>query len=324
MTIVGALGDLARVPSELEGANITQTIARVAIDEDKADSEFVYQFFRSEMGKREMWRLHVGSAQPRLNLEDVDRLRLPTPPLAEQRKIAEVLRTWDEAIEMLEALHAAKLRRLEGLREAILFAGMRLNGRRWSWETRRLAEVTHELTTRNGDKDLGRDAVMGVTKANGIVPMREQTIAGDISRYRRLPPRAFAYNPMRINVGSIAMNGGQEEVLVSPDYVVFGCNVDGLEPDYLDHLRRTRWWGHYINSGGSGSVRMRTYYADLAAMKLPLPKLDEQQKIASVLNMARCDLVSTEREIEALTRQKRGLMQKLLTGKWRVTVESAP
>jgi hypothetical protein len=84
------------------------------------------------------------------------------------------------------------------------------------------------------------------------VPMREQTIADDISRYKRLPPRAFAYNPMRINVGSIAMNDGAEEVLVSPDYVVFACNVEGLDPDYLDHLRKTRWWGHYINSGGSG------------------------------------------------------------------------
>ncbi|AOZ71322.1 hypothetical protein LPB142_17885 (plasmid) [Rhodobacter xanthinilyticus] len=249
-------------------------------------------------------------------------LSMPTrvPPLPEQRKIAEILRTWDEALEMLTALRAAKERRLSALRAALLFGRLRLGGLGHKWVPTRLDAVTHELTKRNGVKGLGRDFVMGITKAEGVVPMREQTIAGDISRYKRLPPRAFAYNPMRINVGSIAMNERGGEVLVSPDYVVFACNPDGLDPDYLDHLRKTSWWGHYINSGGSGSVRQRTYYDDLAALKLPLPALDEQKAIAAVLNTARDDLAATEREIEALTRQKRGLMQKLLTGEWRVAL----
>ncbi|MCB0827128.1 MAG: restriction endonuclease subunit S, partial [Armatimonadetes bacterium] len=65
------------------------------------------------------------------------------------------------------------------------------------------------------------------------------------------------------------------------------------------------------------------YYADLAALKLPLPDLDEQKAIAAVLNTARADLIATEREIEAVTRQKRGLMQKLLTGEWQVEEEDS-
>lgn len=231
------------------------------------------------------------------------------PPLAKQRKIAEILSAWGSAFEKLSALRMLKERRLIALRAALLFGDLRLNGQRRNWASTRLGTVTHELTKRNGAKGLGRDFVMGVTKAQGVVPMREQTIAGEISRYKRLPPRAFAYNPMRINVGSIAMNEREEEVLVSPDYV--------------DHLRKTSWWAHYINSGGSGSVRQRTYYDDLAALKLPLPELDEQKAIAAVLNTARADLAATEREIEAVTLQKRGLMQKLLTGEWRVPLDPA-
>jgi Restriction endonuclease S subunits len=65
---------------------------------------------------------------------------------------------------------------------------------------------------------------------------------------------------------------------------------------------------------------MRTYYDDLAAMKLPLPQLDEQREILRVLNAARDEVTKTAQQIEALTRQKRGLMQKLLTGEWRVKV----
>lgn len=263
-----------------------------------------------------------GSTFREISIDELRKLPIPAVPLPEQRKISEILRTWDEAIEKLNALHRAKERRLVGLRDQLLFDRLRTGKIRIRWRSRRIGEVTRELTERNGDNSLSRNAVMGVTNSRGIVPMREQTVAEDISRYKRLPPRAFAYNPMRINVGSIAMNNGLETVLVSPDYVVFSCNATGIEPNYLDHLRQTRWWLHHINSGGTGSVRQRTYYDDLAALHLPLPELEEQRAIAAILNAAKADLGATDRMIDAVTRQKRGLMQKLLTGEWRVKIDS--
>ncbi len=288
------------------------------VDPARTNREFIYYVLTSERFVASATSRSFRTGLPKINREDLEAIEISLPPLPEQRKIAEILRTWDEAHEKLTALRAAKERRLGALRAALLFGSLRLKGFRHNWAPTRLDAVTHELTKRNGANGLSRGSVMGVTKAKGVVPMREQTIAADISRYKRLPPRAFAYNPMRINVGSIAMNERVEAVLVSPDYVVFACNAEGLDPDYLDHLRKTSWWAHYINSGGSGSVRQRTYYADLAALKLPLPDLDEQKTIAAVLNTARDDLAATEREIEAVTLQKRGLMQKLLTGEWRV------
>lgn len=283
--------------------------------------EYTYQYFQFGAASGLFSEYSTRSSIAHLTREKLVQVPIPVPPLPEQVRISEVLQTWDAAREKLTTIRDAKEQRLVGLRAALLFGELRLNGQRRNWSPTRLGAVTHELTKRNGAKGLGRDFVMGVTKADGVVPMREQTIAGDISRYKRLPPRAFAYNPMRINVGSIAINEREDEVLVSPDYVVFACNADGLDPDYLDHLRKTSWWAHYINSGGSGSVRQRTYYDDLAALKLPLPELDEQKAIAAVLNTARADLIATEREIEAVTLQKRGLMQKLLTGEWRVSLD---
>lgn len=244
---------------------------------------------------------------------------LVVPPLPEQRKIAEILRAWDEAIEKLEALREAKRRRNRQLAEDLLFGRRRVSDMRRNWPERRLGDVTREITTRNGDEVLGRGAVMGVTKADGIVPMREQTIGSDLSRYKILPPGAFAYNPMRINVGSLAMSYEEGDVLVSPDYVLFECRAGELDADYFDHLRRTHYWRHHVNTGGSGGVRVRIYYDDLAAMRLALPAYDEQLEIVSILNAARDEIRMTEREIEALQRQKRGLMQKLLTGEWRVS-----
>ena len=281
--------------------------------------EYLMQVLRGM--KKEWHRLQAGSTHKTIYYPEFSKIKIPVPPVAEQRKIAVILRTWDEAMEKLEALRIAKAKRLDGLRWRLLFGSMRISRRLNNWRPQRLADVTHELTERNGDKALGRDVVMGVTNSRGVVPMREQTVAEDITRYKRLPPRAFAYNPMRINVGSIAMNEGSEIVLVSPDYVVFACNEGGLEPDYLGHLYRTRWWLHHINSGGSGSVRQRTYYDDLAALHLALPEVDEQREIVAVLNAAKADVLHTRQMIDALARQKRGLMQKLLTGEWRVNPE---
>ena len=202
--------------------------------------EFLYYFLQS---KTQYFRLSLapGLGQPNLNTGLISRVPVSLPPKSEQHKIAEILRNWDEAIEKLEALRAAKQKRLDGLTHALIFGKLGTNGQRRNWQPVRLSEVTFELTARNTNLDMGRAAVMGVTKARGVVPMRGQTIGGDLSRYKRLPPRAFAYNPMRINVGSIAMNDRDEEVLVSPDYVVFGCTENGLAPDFLNHLRKTHW-----------------------------------------------------------------------------------
>lgn len=321
LSVKGTIGEVGVVPDGFEG-NIAREIARIR-PKPCCNAQFLSLQIQAQQTQRRIDNLVVGSTRLEFSIHAVRDFMVALPPLPEQRRIAEILRAWDEALEKLTALRAAKERRLGALRAALLFGRLRLNGLRHNWAPTRLEAVTHELTKRNGANGLGRDSVMGVTKAEGVVPMREQTIAADISRYKRLPPRAFAYNPMRINVGSIAMNERDEAVLVSPDYVVFACNTNGLDPDYLDHLRKTSWWAHYINSGGSGSVRQRTYYDDLAALKLPLPELDEQKAIAAVLNTARDDLTATEREIEAVTLQKRGLMQKLLTGDWRVNLKSS-
>jgi type I restriction enzyme S subunit len=318
ITIKGDVGSCAQVPEWLDGANLSQTNARLAVDPRKASSRYVLHYLQSDIGQREIHEHTKTGAQPGLIFGDIRKFRIPIPERIElQHAICEVLNTWDEAVLKLEALLAVKNQRLAGLTDDLIFGKRRVDGFRNRWRTRKLGEVTTELSARNGGR-FGRDVVMGVTKANGIVPMREQTIGDDLTRYKVLPTGAFAYNPMRINVGSIAMSRCSGDVLVSPDYVLFQCNHGKLSPDYLDHLCHTHSWNHHINANGSGSVRVRIYYDDLAAIRLPLPELDEQLAITSVLNAARHDLALTRRHIGLLKHQKRGLMQKLLVGEWPV------
>lgn len=174
-------------------------------------------------------------------------------------------------------------------------------------------DATAESTIRNGDRLLPA-SVMGVTKAEGIVPMEERIIASDIARYKIVQKDWFAYNPMRLNIGSIARWHGEADILVSPDYVVFRCLDDpdsGVHPAYLDHFRQSAAWDAFVSEGGDGGVRVRIYYKDLARLRLVLPPRAEQQKIADCLTSLDEVIVTQLRKVEALTVYKRGLMQQL-------------
>lgn len=250
---------------------------------------------------------------PGIARDDVLNAHIDVPPLVEQKRIGQVLATWSEAIDKSKRLIMATNLRLTYLREHYLRRDQR------SIKLTKLHSVTQESTARNG-KRLGRDAIMAVTKQNGLRPMREETIAANIERYKIVRPNAFAYNPMRMNIGSIAMSDFNDEKLVSPDYVVFECDETKLLSGYLNHLRRTRAWVAHFESAGSGGVRVRIYYDDLGAFAIPLPALEEQKRIVELLDTCVTEIKTLTRYLAALQVQKRGLIQKLLTGKWRVNI----
>ena len=177
----------------------------------------------------------------------------------------------------------------------------------------RVGDVTAESGSRNGKKH-SVVSVMGVTKADGIVPMEARLIAGDIARYKIVQNDWFAYNPMRLNIGSIARWKSAREILVSPDYVVFKCLAEdesGIVPAYLDHFRQTKAWEEFVTEGGDGSVRVRIYYKDIAGLRLALPSPPEQQKIAECLSSVDEVIAAQARKLDALKTHKKGLMQQL-------------
>ena len=258
------------------------------------------------------------------------------PDLDEQRRIAEILDCWDESIRQASALREIKVRYYRGLAQLLITGKHRF--REFAghpWQEVRLADVTVESSQRNGTR-LSMDAVMAVTKAEGMVPMKEETIGASLDRYKVVRRDWFAYNPMRVNIGSIARWAGETDVLVSPDYVVFRCKTEAdaglfdqqdggsptplLDPSFLDHFRRSRAWEQFVAASGNGSVRVRIYFDDLGELRLRLPTLEEQKRIAAVLDTLDREISLLRSELKALKQQKKGLMQKLLTGEIRVKV----
>jgi type I restriction enzyme, S subunit len=181
-----------------------------------------------------------------------------------------------------------------------------------------LGDVTEEGTIRNKGK-LSTDVIMGVSKDLGMVPMQAHVIADDIARYKIVQKDWFAYNPMRLNIGSIARWQNDADALVSPDYVVFHCpkrqKEPSLLPTYLDHFRRSTQWDAFTNEAGDGGVRVRIYYRDIAHVRLLLPDSDEQQKIADCLSSLDAVIAAEGDRLAALKAHKMGLMQQLFPAK---------
>ena len=180
------------------------------------------------------------------------------------------------------------------------------------WRVASLAEVTAESTARNNAR-LNDALLFGVSKSAGLIPMKDRVKGASTDRCKVVRPNAFAYNPMRINIGSIARNESADTLMVSPDYVVFEAQPDGLLPEYLDHFRRSHAWQSFVGAAGDGSVRVRIYYDHLSQLRLPLPPRAEQRKIAAILEAVDDKLDVIARQIEATQTLKQGLMQALFS-----------
>ncbi|MGJ3263417.1 MAG: restriction endonuclease subunit S [Salinarimonas sp.] len=315
------VGQVAKVDREADGLFLPDLIWEL-VPSAAVDADWLLQWLRSERFRAQMFVAATGSSQSMVNVSQ-DALRQTTvlrPPLPEQRRIAAVLDAWDRAIAAAERAAGLARRRADGLRANLLGRRQQARAGDNHWAAHEFGAITREEARRNNGA-LGTDRVMGVLKSEGLVPMRAHVMAADLGRYKRVPPAAFAYNPMRLNIGSLAMSAYREDVLVSPDYVVFSVDDAAADPRLIRHLTHTRAWSDHLARTGSGSVRTRIYYDDLAEMAVFLPSRAEQARIADILDDADRATEGLAGKATLLRTQKRALMQRLLTGAQRLGPE---
>jgi type I restriction enzyme S subunit len=152
------------------------------------------------------------------------------------------------------------------------------------WESVSLGDITTESRVRAGrNSRLLERPVYGVDRSVGLSSVPKYT-ASSLEKYKVLENGMFAYNPMRLNIGSIGYcSQNHLPGLVSPDYVVFKCEDDYLHPEFLRYYINGPEWKRWSAAAGIGSVRMRIYYKEIARLPLLLPPLSEQRAIADIL-----------------------------------------
>lgn len=169
--------------------------------------------------------------------------------------------------------------------------------------------------------------LIGVSNEIGLHVSRAKRI-DDLSRYKFIEMGWFAYNPMRVNVGSIGYVYKQEQIgIVSPDYVVFSCS-DKILPEYLLYLLKSDEGIESINKNASGAVRKRLYFSDLARIEIVLPSIESQRRRLVEFRKIK-DLsyqISEHKSAESLLSQlKQSILQEAIQGKltagWRAERE---
>jgi len=179
------------------------------------------------------------------------------------------------------------------------------------WIITTIGHCLLDATTRNFDNRLTHDDLRSVNKTLGMIPMKDRVKGKSVERAKVVKKGWFAYNPMRINVGSICRWENTEECIVSPDYVVFSCDERKIIGDYFDQFRQSHRWEKFMEDAGRGSVRIRIYLDDLKQLKCMLPPIHQQRRIAQILDTWDKAIEKTEKLIANGEAQKIALVQKL-------------
>lgn len=147
----------------------------------------------------------------------------------------------------------------------------------------KLGTVITEYSVRNKSKE--NIPVYSVTNEQGFCTgyFSKEVASKDRTTYKIVPQGYFAYNPSRINVGSVDWQDCEERVIVSPLYVVFGVDKK-LDQQYLLHYLKSDIARTYINALATGSVRDNLKFSVLQELPINLRPIDEQRKLASVLD----------------------------------------
>lgn len=254
---------------------------------------------------------------PQLTAPQIANIQVLFPPLGEQRKIAEVLGVWDEAIEKQARLIEKLALRKRGLMQRLLSAKLRLPGFSEPWKIHKLQELFTERSETNRT-DL---PLLSITGDRGVILQTESekrdTSNDDKSKYKRIAKGDIGYNTMRMWQGRSALSG--LEGIVSPAYtiVVPNTDVDGYYMSVLFKQPRLIYdfWTH---SQGLVGDTLNCKYRDFGQVHICCPPLAEQKAITEVLTAADREIELAKEKLERLRRQKRGLMQQLLTGKRRI------
>ena len=299
---------------------IVSSLYEVFQTDNYVNDRFLWHWLKSDEFPRWIEKLQEGSVRLYFYYDKLCECQLYMPSLEEQEKIATFLDDLDHLI----TLHQRKCEETKTLKKYMLqkmfpqnghsVPEIRFSGFTEDWEQRKFADFTWDAGKRNKeDLDLEPYAI---TNEHGFIRQRDAhddfgyMKDTDRKAYNIVQPNSFAYNPARINVGSIGYYKGVENVIVSSLYEVF--QTDNYVNDrFLWHWLKSDEFPRWIEKLQEGSVRLYFYYDKLCECQLYMPSLEEQEKIATFLDDLDHLITLHQRKCEETKTLKKYMLQKM-------------
>lgn len=322
----GDVGLVRQVTPELVGANITRGVARIAPKKETFSADFAEAALQSPQCRLDILRRVAGSALQEISLGELRKVSLLLPPLPEQKKIAEILSTWDKAIETTEKLLANAEAQKKALMQQLLTGKRRLKGFHGEWKEVRLGDVGRILS--GGTPDSTNPALWdgGIAWATptDITKLHKKEIAqtartiselGLAESSAKLLPAGSLLVCTRATIGELAI--ADTEITTNQGFKNLVPNSRN-DVEFLYYLLAFN--KNELKRYACGSTFLELSKKDFEKRTFFVPCIKEQRAIAEVLNSASEEVLHhTETKCELL-KEKRALMQQLLTGKRRVKV----
>lgn len=321
-------GIVFEVPDEFAGLAFSYNAPLIQVGQN-ASKHFIFDVLSSQIVVRQQQSLFTGNAQPFLDTKSILGFKIPLPPIPEQRRIAEILSTWDRAIEMVSALIAKAVAQKQALMQSLLTGKHRLPGFSGEWRWIKFSEVFERVRQKN---DVGNTNVLTISAQHGLISQVEyfnKSIASkDVRGYTLLRHGDFAYNKSYSDgypMGAFKPLERYESGIVSSLYICFRLSSDEHDHGFFRHYFEADLFNREISAIAQEGARnhglLNVSVVDFFDTSLHAPSHEEQVAIAKVINDAERTELALRTQFTALRKEKSALMQQLLTGKRRVKVD---
>lgn len=326
LNITGAsIGRCAIADKRIAKGNVNQHVCIIRLNGELIPN-FLTSFILSKKGQDIIDSFQAGGNRQGLNFENIKSFLIPIPPLPEQQKIARILSTWDKAIKKTEQLIEQKQQLKKGLMQQLLTGKVRFKGSKEKWKIKRIEELGTVIRgasprpksdPRYYGGNIPRLMVQDVTRDGKYVTPQIDFLTTEGAKLSR---------PCNAGTLTIVCSGD----VGTPSFLaVDACIHDGflaitelteqIDKDYL-YYQMFRLKAKIERSATHGGVFTNLTTQILKDFEIQVPPLAEQKEISSMISQMDRDLVQEINLLKMLTSQKKGLMQKLLTGEVRVKI----
>lgn len=282
---------------------------------DEIDVRYLYQYLIFSHIESKEYKRHFSELKKKIILYPIT--------INEQTKIADCLFAIDSYISSInEKMEQLKAHKKSLMQKLFPQKGHTVPEYRFSefekdraWEKMKLGDVTIVVNRRN--KSNRSLPIYSISNKDGFILQSEQfdgldseSRGYDISLYKIVGRNTFAYNPARINIGSIGYSGDLKEVLISSLYVCFKT-TDELDDEFLICFLKTAQFYQAVENNVEGGIRSYLFYENFSRIKICLPSLLEQKKIASTILSIDEVISKYTDKVSLLEDYKKGLMQQL-------------